>query len=339
MRKIGVLNLVSVLVLLFAAKVASAQKYTVTDLGTLPGGNSSVAYKVNDLSQVAGNSTLPGNAYGHAFIYQNGTLTDVGTLSGGWSVAFQVNASGEAVGYAPLSTGNDRAFTFSNGQITALPTLGGGFSDGYAINDFGQVVGASATSTGDTHPFLFSNGQMIDLGTLGSPPGPEYWNSAQGINNPGQVVGYSYTATGGFFGFLWTNGKMKNLGALGGSLSEAWAINDASQITGGAYLKNGVEHVFLFSKGKMIDVDGRTGFSNSIGWAINKFGTVVGRFDVASGTHAFISNGKLQDLNPLIPANSGWVLEEARGINDSGQISGYGTHNGEERSFLLTPIH
>src|SRR5215469_5342107 len=89
MRKIGVLNLLSVLVLLFATNVASAQEYSVTDLGTLPGGNSSVAYKVNNLSQVAGNSTLPGNAYGHAFINQNGTLTDVGTLGGGWSVAFQ----------------------------------------------------------------------------------------------------------------------------------------------------------------------------------------------------------------------------------------------------------
>jgi probable HAF family extracellular repeat protein len=325
------------LLAMFAA-TAAAQQYTVSDLGTFPGGNSSVAYKVNNAGQVAGNSNLPGNAYGHAFIFQNGGLTDLGTLTGTWSVAFQVNASGQAAGYAPLADGSDRAFIFSNGQMTALPTLGGGFSDGYAINDAGQVAGASGTSDGDTHPFLFSNGQMIDLGTLGS-HGSMFWNTGLGVNNLGEVVGYSYDANGNFFGFLWSNGKMHKIGTLGGLWSEAWAINDSSQVTGSAYTKGDLgTHAFLFSKGKIIDIDGRGATSSSIGWAINNHGVVVGRFDVPNGYRAFISTGKLQDLNTMIPANSGWILEEARGINDAGQISGYGFHNGKERGFLLTPV-
>ena len=49
------------------------------------------------------------------------------------------------------------------------------------------------------------------------------------------------------------------------------------------------------------------------------------------------SGGKFQDLNKLIPAKSGWVLIEANGINNAGQITGMGMHKGLEHAFLLTP--
>jgi hypothetical protein len=39
----------------------------------------------------------------------------------------------------------------------------------------------------------------------------------------------------------------------------------------------------------------------------------------------------------LIPGNSGWNLVVAYDINDSGQIVGWGYHNGLKRAFLLTP--
>jgi hypothetical protein len=41
------------------------------------------------------------------------------------------------------------------------------------------------------------------------------------------------------------------------------------------------------------------------------------------------------DLNSLLPAGSGWVLESADAINDAGQIVGYGSFNGVYESFLL----
>jgi probable HAF family extracellular repeat protein len=58
--------------------------------------------------------------------------------------AFQVNSSGEVVGYAPLSDGCNRCFDFRNRQLHHLPTLGGDWRDGNAINDFGEVVGPSS---------------------------------------------------------------------------------------------------------------------------------------------------------------------------------------------------
>jgi probable HAF family extracellular repeat protein len=43
------------------------------------------------------------------------------------------------------------------------------------------------------------------------------------------------------------------------------------------------------------------------------------------------------DLNDLVPAGSGFVLEEATGINDSGEIVGTGTIGGATHAFLLVP--
>ncbi len=45
----------------------------------------------------------------------------------------------------------------------------------------------------------------------------------------------------------------------------------------------------------------------------------------------------MQNLNDLIPANSGWQLQFATGINDRGQITGQGVIGGQSHAFLLTP--
>jgi probable HAF family extracellular repeat protein len=46
----------------------------------------------------------------------------------------------------------------------------------------------------------------------------------------------------------------------------------------------------------------------------------------------------MRDLNGLVPAGSGWVLTEARAINDNGSIVGFGINpSGATHAFLLTP--
>ncbi len=46
----------------------------------------------------------------------------------------------------------------------------------------------------------------------------------------------------------------------------------------------------------------------------------------------------MQDLNALIDASgAGWVLVEARALNDRGQIVGSGTFQGATHAFLLSP--
>jgi len=44
------------------------------------------------------------------------------------------------------------------------------------------------------------------------------------------------------------------------------------------------------------------------------------------------------DLNDLVDADPGFILATAYGINDLGQIVGYGEIDGYRHAFLLTPI-
>ena len=46
----------------------------------------------------------------------------------------------------------------------------------------------------------------------------------------------------------------------------------------------------------------------------------------------------MTDLNSMLPTGSGWLLESATAINESGQIAGSGKHNGLLHAFLLTRV-
>ena len=327
------------LALIVTAATAAAQTYTVTDLGTLGAnsrGNYSQAFCINASGQVAGQSSASSTSFTDpAFLYSAGQLSSLGTLGGEYGQARGINTAGQVVGYSTLTSGSYRAFLYTGGQMLDLGTLGADYSAAYGLNEFGQVVGVSANVALQQHAFLYSNGQMMDLGTLGGAT-----STAYGINNQGIIVGYSYNTVGDFLGFIYQNGTMTALGTLGGSWSIAYAINDENQITGQAYTRgNRTAHAFRYTNGQMADL-GALGGSSSYGSAINNSGTVVGLSTIRNASyHAFISiNGrKMQDLNKMIPARTGWILQEGAGINDAGEIAGYGTLHGELHAFLLTP--
>jgi probable HAF family extracellular repeat protein len=338
MKASRLFRLLCLLLLTAAATIGAAQTYTMTDLGVLPGASWSAGDGINASGEVVGASGPDGAS--NAFVYSNGTLTNLGTLGGHTGVGNGINASGQAAGYA-TNTRTYRAFISNGDTLTDIGDLGGGSAVAYGINDAGQVVGSSVTSTGANHPFLYSNGRMIDLGTLGSPDNVNWWNSAQGVNNSGVVAGTSYDAQGNFFGFVWSNGKMTKIGTLGGSWSQAWAINNNGQVTGNAYTKTGASHAFLRSaSGKLQDLGVVGGTSGtSWGFGVNDTGVVVGQSTFQSTYHAFVYiGGKMKDLNKLVSHASGWVLIDAHGINNAGQIACTGMRSdGSQHAFLLTP--
>jgi len=153
------------------------------------------------------------------------------------------------------------------------------------------------------------------------------------------VAGEATTTGGEAHAFLYTDGVMIDLGTLGGSWSQSVALNAAGQVAGnGATANDGETHAFLYTDGVMIDL-GTLGGPTSTAQAINGAGDVVGFSDAPDGTRAFVyTQGQLLDLNTLIPADSGWRLDYATGINDSGQIIGSGIVDGASHAFLLTPV-
>src|SRR5262249_38278489 len=81
------------------------------------------------------------------------------------------------------------------------------------------------------------------------------------------------------------------------------------------------------------------GGTQSLAFGINNLGQVVGATDsVERRLQAFLYDGnKMNNLNRLLPAGSGWELVTAKAINDRGQIVGEGIIKGERHAFILSP--
>ncbi|MHB9048417.1 MAG: hypothetical protein ACYC35_21095 [Pirellulales bacterium] len=177
--------------------------FVLSDLGTL-GGSHSYARAINSMGQVVGESYTASTA-SHGFLWQNGTMTDFGTL-----LARGINDSGEVAGTLFFAGSGPRAVLWDSSRgITNLGTLGGISSYATGVNEQSQVVGYSRTVSGAGHAFLWdSDSGMRDLGTLGGS------NSlASALNNAGQVVGWSYaTPLDPVYyrqhAFLWSDGTM-----------------------------------------------------------------------------------------------------------------------------------
>lgn len=329
----GAPSIVAADVLLPAPQGHRAQSaYSVIDLGTL-GGATTKAMGINDDGQIVGASQSGAQLF--AFLWDDSTLTNLGDLGGLGSWAYDINAAGKVVGGSPLGSGDYHAFLW-DGAMQDLGTLGGPNSYAFAINSAGQAVGY-ACCTADTylsHAVLWGSSGIVDLGDLDLA-----WpaiSAAYGINDAGQVVGGSYDEFANFHAFLWQNGGMQDLGTLGGDYSEAEAINENGQVVGVSRLANSTPHAFLWD-GAMQDLGALT-WDQSIAYDINDREQVVGVLQTGPNSHAFVwANGQMRDLNDLIPLDSGWVLNEARAINERGQIVGFGTFGGQTRAFLLEP--
>lgn len=85
---------------------------------------------------------------------------------------------------------------------------------------------------------------------------------------------------------------------------------------------------------------GTLGGSFSAAFGINNAGVIVGG-SLQEGDetfHAFIRyDDKLLDLNHVLAADARWELIQALGINDRGQVLGFGAFEGRLHMFLLLP--
>lgn len=338
-------SLLCLSIILFSSPTLFAQirtVYAIRSVGTL-GGNFSDARNLNDKGEVVGVAKTAGGQ-DHAFVYVDGVMTDLGTLGGDNSIALSISKDGAIVGSAEKAgSPNDFATRFSrvappfNSEISFAGTVR---SAATAVNDRGAGEVAFnidfdifATQKLRAHRVPgFVPLTPVILPTLGGND-----NQAFGINDSGDIVGSSLLAGDASRKvFRFTGGNMLNLGDMGGNNAEARDINNTNQIVGWSDTAGG-QRAFLYFNGGFVNLGSLGG--NSIAHAINDSGEIVGTSKNAAGTDlAFLyKNGTMTDLNSLLPKKSGWVLHFANGINENGQIVGYGTFNGSGRGFLLEP--
>ena len=297
----------------------------IINLGTL-GGPSSEAEDINNHGQITGDSKNPAGEF-RAFIYQNGVMSDLGDLGGDFSFGNGINDNGVVVGTA--DTGSNEQFSqrgaiFESGSVTALAPSQ--LRSPSAINNSGTIVGINFTTN---RGFVYANNVLTEIGALGG-----YQSAARDVNASGQVVGgISFFPESKSLAILFDGGMVTDLGSLGGTRSYAHGINDAGHIVGSTTDASGDQLGFIYQDGVMTGIPG-----TAVALDINNHGQVVGLSNPASSEfRAFLYDGNTTiDLNDLLPANSGWMLERANAINDLGMIVGRGKFNGESRAFLMT---
>ena len=323
-----------------------SSQYQIIDLGTLEGSTSSEAYGINNLGQVVGWS---GN---RSFLWNDGEMIDLGVLENlddDLSIAWDINELGQVVGtsWHTVPVTKYHAFLWNddngNGQsdpdeMIYLGWLGGSsfeWSFAYSINNVCQVVGKSSWIIGE-RPFLWTEyAGMIDLGSISGTN-----NGATSINNLGQVVGWC-----NYLAFFWEDTNQNGQSDPGEMIEVgpgyASDINDQQIICGQSDHYTAVIWENIGRNWEMTELETFPENIYHTARAINNRNQIVGYSRTAypdlSELAVIWKNGLIQDLNDLIPTNSGWILREAYDINDVGQIVGYGEHNGETRAFLLTP--
>ncbi len=263
-----------------------------------------------------------------------GTDIDGNTIG----AAFAINIGGAVAGYIEKYGGSgeylgSRSVRWAtvNSAPTELGILstdldGSTESSAYAINAVGTVAGwVDMYDNEGAHQgyravrWDASSTVATELGNLGTDSDGFAISFADAVNNAGTIVGYAekYDGSGGYLG-----GRAVRWDATGTSVTELGDLGT--------------------------DPDGIT---NSEAYDVHWSGIAIGYAEKYDGSGALLGNravywsrdGLAVDLNTLIDPLSGWTLEYANFISDTGWITGTGTFAPDgpggqdeyERLFLL----
>ncbi len=236
---------------------------------------------------------------------------------------------------------------------------------GQAINEDGDVVGVGRTEgAGPQVQFLYHDGMMSMTGSATEWPGvpplgydpriPPVTDASDGwanyaiwqkqipFNASGEALDYTFRASPDGNGLVWDE-RSVDLGALAPGRTYA-DFNDVGWVVGNYWFDQtvGIRHAFSCVDGQTTDLGAYWGgATNSYATDINARGDIIGYYSsglvsyVVGGSFMY-GDGNMTDLTQLVRDLFGVERFVATGINDAGQISGYGyTGEAGERAMIL----
>jgi len=337
---------------LIAGASGLANGQTVTELRS---DNGSIARDINDAGVIVGEQLLADGTTLRATMWSGaaGAANDIGVAFGAESsTAYAINASGQVVGYSEFGDGLRTATLWNGARGTdaSILNLGAamgstGSSVAWDINDHGVVVGQAPLSPGFSKGFVWdgTNGGQ----TAGAPS--FYMGSAnRGINNSGSIVGSAF-----FFGdpddayLAIPDGRggysHGDIAPPGYNLSIATDIADNGTIVGFTSfgLDDSWQAAKFLGRGEIELLGTLDGLENSEANAVNESGLVVGRawdndFMEDNAAVAWL-DGVVYDLNDFRGISGFERLYEATGVNNNGDIVGFGRMtDGTLSGFVIT---
>jgi probable HAF family extracellular repeat protein len=363
-----------------AAEGLAATRYQIVTLpllsGTMAAGNSiNTGGVVAGYATLSGNTVQHATLWENGAIVNLGTLGGPNSgilwpglnnrgMAAGVAEKSELDPLGESwscSAFFPVPTGHICRGFLWNGRMIAMPTFGGNNSFATEVSDRGMVVGWAETPvhdpTCDSTQVLQFRAAVWDperdrIEQL-RPLAGDSASAATAINDRDQVVGISGRcdiAVGRFSArraVMWDHGDVVDIGGLGGvAWNTAMAINNEGVVVGFADTtgdETGAPnfHAFIWTRaGGIKDLGTLSGDVLSEALGLNDQGQVVG-VSIGASNHAFIwQNGKMVNLQSLLPAGYPNLLQSAQSINDAGVITGYlqVPSTGQQLAFVATPI-
>ena len=338
---------------------ASVAGYETLDLGTF-GGVSAAPADINDRGQVVGVARAIGaqvgddygrHGFDHAFLWDNGVLRDLGTLSGDrGSEARKINNDGIIAGsswWADYAT--SAGTVWANGDAVRLQPAPPGDerekAAAVAINSAGDILWVRSGE----------NRSMSDLQRHGEASARELVQAhsvvASGMNDRSQIVGdFSYHCDGVagdvliYRGFLWDNGVTRELSPLGyapfGDRCPSVHVDDidqSGQSVGFSFGSDGADHFVSWNGNGAVTDLGVAALDTVAGnvisnpknrrMAINDRGQIAG----SAGGQAFFWTGGVARSIGSLGAGHTVVVD----LNEDGTVVGMSsTANGEQHVFV-----
>ncbi|MCP3903773.1 MAG: hypothetical protein GY715_09075 [Planctomycetes bacterium] len=283
--------LVPAAALLCGVATAADREYVAEGLGTL-GGEQNAALAMNDIGMIVGWCDAigdTGNIEQHAFLWEAGVMSDLGTLNGAWSEARAINNWRQIVGVSRLHTGEHRAMYWRDGVM-------------YDLNS--RIIGLFQNPDPDPAAIIGWRRFPVDKTRPAPPSGI---STALRPKSPGGTACYAPLVS-----MLEANGINRDGWIVGcGLVLHDPFAHGVVLVPNPAY--NSVDPYYDY-----IDLGRLPKAPQCVGQAVNAEGMVVGM----SGQRPFCWQGQIHDIDPVVAAGAaldvnldgdivGWACEQA----------------------------